>query len=65
MTKTIEELIECAKKEAAFRQRRYPLAVRQGRANADDVRHEIQCMEEIVSVLETVKANPPGQMTLI
>lgn len=50
--KTIDEQIKAAKREQALRKRVYPKLVKDGKMTADEARHEIECMEEIVKTLE-------------
>jgi hypothetical protein len=46
-TKTLEQMVECARKEAASRKRVYPSWVEGGRMTAEAAAHEIACMESI------------------
>lgn len=56
--KTLSEMVKCAKRELAIRQRVYPKWVESKKMTADQCRHEIECMEAIVSELES-KAKEP------
>ena len=46
------DLIKCAKREVAMRKHVYPKQIVNGTMTADECRHEIKCMEEIVNTLE-------------
>jgi hypothetical protein len=52
MTKRLNELIACARRELALRRQVYPRAVAHGRMTQEQAEHEIGCMTEIVQVLE-------------
>ena len=50
--KTPQQLAECAARELKMRQRVYPRLVDGGRMSAADAEHELQCMKEILAVLQ-------------
>lgn len=50
--KSLSELVKCAKRELAMRQNAYPKWVAAGRMRGDVAQHEIECMTQIVSLLE-------------
>lgn len=58
--KPIADLIKSAKRELAIRERVYPRWIGQ-RMTADQCRHEIECMGDIVEILETLKTTPLQQ----
>ena len=47
--KTLTEMIACAKRELAIRERVYPKWVESKRMTADQCRHEIETMQAIVA----------------
>lgn len=51
----ITDLLDCARRELALRQKCYPGWVRQGRMTQAKADHEIQCMEGIVERLNTFR----------
>jgi hypothetical protein len=55
--KSLQELADCARRELAMRKRVYPGFVNARRMAADKCRHEIECMEEILTVLVRLKAD--------
>jgi hypothetical protein len=61
---SIIDLVECAKRELALRQRVYPKWVASGRLDARKADHEIECMKAIVSRLEKIRDDETGQPTL-
>ena len=50
--KTKHELLKSARRELYMRQRVYPRRVNEGRMKREDAQHEIDCMSEIVGMLE-------------
>ena len=56
--KTLPEMVACAKRELAIRERVYPKWVEAKKMTADQCRHEIETMQAIVAELET-KAKEP------
>ena len=59
--KTLPELIACAQREAKMRRSAYPKWVASGRMSAGAMAHEIECMDEIVRVLQGfAPPGPPG-----
>lgn len=50
----INELIACAKRELAMRERVYPQLVARGRMTQTRADHELEAMKNIASVLEFV-----------
>ena len=55
ITKTWDELIACAKREAAMRRNVYQKRVALGQMRESTAAHELMCADEIVMVLERVK----------
>lgn len=61
---SIADLVECAKRELALRQRVYPKWVESGRLDARKADHEVECMQHIVSRLEKIRDEEAGQPSL-
>lgn len=61
---SIIDLVECAKRELALRQRVYPKWVESGRLDARKADHEIECMKAIASRLEKIRDEEAGQPSL-
>jgi len=55
MTKTIDELISCARRETRLREAVYGRRVDRGQMAPDTADHEIDCMREITKLLEGQK----------
>ena len=49
--KTLNEQIDCAKRELAMRKNLYPKWVESGNMAHDEATHQIECMESIVATL--------------
>jgi len=52
---TLQQQLDCARRELALRQRCYPGWVRTGKITAEKSAHEIGCIQAIVATLETVQ----------
>lgn len=60
--KTAAELLKCAERELAMRERVYPRRVAEGKMSPDSADHETECMAQIVELLcEKAKAEDPQQ----
>lgn len=60
--KTADELLKCAQRELAMRERVYPRQVEQGKMAPQTADHETECMAQIVELLrEKAKAENPQQ----
>ena len=60
--KTAKELLKCAQRELAMRERVYPRRVAEGKMSQQSADHETDCMAEIVKLLEEkAKAEDPQQ----
>lgn len=57
MQKSLNELIACAQREAAMRKAFYPKRVAAGKMDKHKANHELACMEDIVEMLQGVKAD--------
>jgi len=53
--KAISELIECAKREVAMRERVYHKRVEAGKFDLVKAAHELECMKDILKTLETME----------
>ncbi len=53
--KTIDEQIECVRREIAMRQRVYAAWVKKGTMTQDKAAHEIACMEAVHRTLTQVR----------
>jgi hypothetical protein len=53
--KTLDEQIDCARRELAMRRTCYPKWIAQGRLKQEKAAHEIEAMESIVETLEQIK----------
>lgn len=53
--KSITEQIKSAERELAIRKKVYPGLISKEKMTADEVRHEIECMESIVETLRMFK----------
>jgi hypothetical protein len=49
--KPISELLKCAERELAMRERVYPKRVQEGKMDAVKAAHELECMKDIVQLL--------------
>jgi hypothetical protein len=52
--KTPAELLACAKRELAMRKNAYPRWVKKGSLSPQSAEHEIECMQEIVKILNGI-----------
>lgn len=52
MKKTSAELVQCARRELAMRKKVYIRRVAEGKMSRDTALHEIECMEQIVELLD-------------
>ena len=48
---TVEEQINCVKREIGFRKRVYPSQVEKGRMTQADMNYQIECMEYVLNSL--------------
>ena len=60
--KTVPELIACAQREAKMRRSAYPKWVANGRMSAGAMAHEIECMDEIIRVLQGFAPAAPADL---
>lgn len=61
---SIADLVECAKRELALRQRVYPKWIASGKLDPRKADHEIECMQAIASRLEKIRDEETGQPSL-
>lgn len=60
--KTAAELLKCAQRELAMRERVYPRRLAEGKMSQQSADHETDCMAAIVKLLEEkAKAEDPQQ----
>jgi len=50
--KTLSELIKCVEREIKMRESVYPGQVRAEKLSAEKAAHEIQCMKDILTILQ-------------
>lgn len=53
--KPISQLIDCANRELALRRKHYPGWISNGKMTREKSEHELECMEEILKVLQLRK----------
>jgi signal recognition particle subunit SEC65 len=63
---TLDEMVACAERELAMRERVYPRWVESGKMTADKAEKETQCMKHIASFLARKRdeANGQGELSL-
>ena len=59
--KPLPDLIKSAKRELALRERNYPKWIGAS-LTADQARHEIQCMQDIITTLEQINAKAQPEL---
>lgn len=61
---SVTDLVECARRELALRERVYPRWIDQGKLDARKADHEIRCMRAIFERLDRIREEEEGQPLL-